>query len=345
MRSRGALAIASLRGGRRRSLLWESAKFAAIAILTAVAVLLVLDWVLFETRVVAPRLPLEDDGSPSDKLLLAARYPDVQVLHLGDSRVLYGIHPVIVSRECGCGGGFNGAFSAADLRLTGIMADRLLQKLSPKLVLIGVSQWDLSDAADIHVWGPAPELVPPWQLGEFGVSLNGAAEMREVLGAGWRLYKYRGELREALDPWSDTDDLDDPRRGFDEYRARRRLRAEDLEFRHRQWFTDFSIDGRRTEALRELLADLRGRGVQVVLVAPPMYPGFYDRVRGEVAMFRTAVEQIAREHGAAFEDVTDPGRIGLTSENFRDVVHLDEEGAERLSRHAGRVIRALVGAE
>ena len=100
-------------------------------------------------------LPSNNDGSPNDKLLLAARYRDAEVLYLGDSRVFYGVDPSIVSEACGCGPGFNGAVPAADPSLTSVMADRLLQKLSPRLLVLGVSQWELSDEADIPVDDPA----------------------------------------------------------------------------------------------------------------------------------------------------------------------------------------------
>src|SRR3712207_6849900 len=67
-------------------------------------------------------------------------------LFRSDSRVLFGISPTHVSETCGCGPGYNAAFAAADTRLTRVMADRVLEKLSPGLVVIGVSQWELSDA-------------------------------------------------------------------------------------------------------------------------------------------------------------------------------------------------------
>ncbi len=79
--------------------------FIAIALLAATAVLVMLDWFLFEALVMARRLPLGDESSPNDKLLLADRYRDANVLYLGDSRVQYGINPDVVSLECRCGPG------------------------------------------------------------------------------------------------------------------------------------------------------------------------------------------------------------------------------------------------
>jgi hypothetical protein len=325
--------------------LGASANFAAIALLTAVVGLLLLDRLLFDTPLVAPHLPVDDDSRPGDKLLLAARYRDARLLYLGDSRVLFGVNPAVVSETCRCGPGYNAAFPAADTRLTRIMAERVLRTLSPEVVVIGVSQWELSDAADIHVRQPARELVPPWRWAEFGANVEGSAEQLDAtLNSLWRVYRYRGELRTALDPSAKRAQPDDRRRGFKVYRENRRLREEHLDQRERQWFTNFSVRGHRAEALRGLLADLRARGIRVILVAPPLYPNLHTRVRRQVDQFRTAIGELAAENGAVFEDFTSPQRIGATPAHFLDVVHLNESGAERLSHALGRVIKARLDA-
>jgi hypothetical protein len=321
---------------------WESAKFTAIALLTAVAVLLLLERVLFDTPALAARLPVGGD-SPQDKLLLAARYPDTQVLYLGDSRVRTDIHPGIVSQTCACGPGFNAGFGAADLRLTSIMSDRLLQKLSPELVVISVSQWELSDGARIEVWGPARELMPPWQLRSFGVSLDEPQDVRDAIGSFWRLYKHRAKLRAAVDPGASAPRPDDTRRGFTPDRRTRQVGDDDLERVRQRFFANVSVEGNRTQALRSLIANLRQRGIQVLLVAPPLYSKLYDRVPDEVALFRSAMEQIAAENSVAFEDATDPRPIGLKAGNFRDGIHLDQAGASTFSRHLGNVIGSRFG--
>ncbi len=98
----------------------------------------------------------------------------------------------------------------------------------------------------------------------------------------------------------------------------------------------------RTEALRELVADLRDRDVRVLLVAPPLYPSFHSRVRREVDMFGAAVTELAAENGAVFEDLTEPRRSGLTQDNFVDVVHLNE-GNHQVLQRIGRAIRSHFG--
>ncbi len=325
----------------RRSL-WASTTFAVRALLMAAMTLLLVDWVLFDTPVVAPRLPVSDIRLPSNKLLLASRYLDARVLYLGDSRILHGVDPAVVSQTCGCGPGYNGAFAAADPRLTRIMADQLLRTLSPQVVVIGVSQWELSDEADVRLDRPAMALVPPWRLAEFDVNLSRTELAEATIDFTWRLYRYRGELRAAFAPSAATAPPVDPRRGFGLYDGPRRVREQDLDARQRQWFRDFSVRGRRAEALAGLLDDLRERGIRVMLVAPPLHDNFRARVRREVDTFRAAVEQLAAERGALFDDLTTSQPIGLTRDDFQDVVHLTEPGTIKLSRYLSRIIRSHV---
>ena len=313
------------------------ARFAVVALLTTVVALLLLDRALFDMPSLTARLPIDDPQTPAGKLLLADRYRDARLLFLGDSRILYGVDPAIVSRTCECGPGFNGAFSAADPRLTRIMADRLLDKMSPEVVVIGVSQWELSDAARIKLETPAPHLVPPWQLDDYGVNLEQGELVDATVGSVWRLYRYRHDVREALeDPTPNDDRL--RQRGFLEFDGPRRLGEQELKAREEQWFTDFATGGRREDALRDLIADLRERDIQVLLVAPPLHRGFHDRVRPEVGAFRAALERVAADGDALFEDLTEPQRAGIDRDEFEDIVHLDDDGAEKLSRHLGRVI-------
>ena len=324
--------------------LWDGLWFGAAALLAAAVALLLLDFALFDLPGLGRRLPFgQRGGSPSDKLLLAARYPDTQVLYLGDSRVHYGIDPAVVSESCQCGPGYNAGTPALEPGLTRVMARQVLQTLSPKLVVIGLSQWELSDGATIHAEDAARELVPPWQLGQFGLSLDPAELPRESVDAVWRLYRYRTELRQALELWTSGEQIDDPRRGFRAYGEKRRVREKDLDRREDQWFDRFSVEGRRAEALRGLLADLQRRDVAVMIVAPPLYPKFHARVRREVAAYRGAVERIAAEQGATFVDLSEARQANVTSDHFKDVVHLNEQGATRLSRELGKILRSRYG--
>ena len=327
-----------------RRCLGAGARFAAVALLTAAAVLSVLDWALFDTPAIAPRLPVDGLGLPDDKLVLAARYRDADVLYVGDSRILAGVDPSVASEACGCGPGYNAGFSAAEPRLTGIMVDRLLRTLAPEVVVIGVSPWELSDRARINLERPARQLVAPWDLDDFGVQLDPAERVEATIGAVWRLYRFRGAVRGALDPSAWTARREhELRRGFDARDGGRKPGEDEFKERADQWFSEFAVRGRRAEALGALLGDLRRGGIRVLLVAPPLHPRLHARVRREVDAFRAAMGRRAAEAGVPFEDFTAPRRIGLDVDRFLDTVHVDEEGAATFSRRLGRAIRSRLG--
>ena len=91
-------------------------------------------------------------------------------------------------------------------------------------VVISVSQWELSDRATIHVDEPTRELTLPWQLGQSGRRISDDEEARMAVGTVWRLYNYRGQLRNSLEAWAGRQPPENPRRGYLEYRENTRLR-------------------------------------------------------------------------------------------------------------------------
>jgi hypothetical protein len=161
-----------------------------------------------------------------------------------------------------------------------------------------------------------------------------------AVGTVWRLYNYRGQLRNSLEAWAGRQPPENPRRGYLEYRENTRLREKDLDSREEQFFDDFSVRGRRAQELRGLISDLRSRNIEVVLVAPPLFPRFQTRVKRQVASYTETMKQISRETGASFEDLTVPQRSGLTDKQFKDIVHLNVEGAAKYSRQIGKVLKA-----
>jgi hypothetical protein len=319
------------------------ARFVAVALLSAVLLLALLDWLLFGPPGLAFRLPYDNDSTSAiNKILLAGQYPDAQVLYLGDSRVFFGIDPKIVSQECRCGPGYNAAVPSVEPAVLRIMTQRLLERLSPRVVVIGLSQWNLSDAAKVPNRISTKRLIPSWKLAEFGVEDDTAEALREAPGAFWRLYQYRDEVREGLNAFATGVRDGEGRRGFEVFRnsdGRRQLGERDLDRREQQWFDNFSVKGEQAGELRGLLADLRARGIRAIVLAPPLHPEFEDRVRREVDRFQATTRQIATENGATFVDFTEPGEAGVKASDFLDVVHLNQPGATRLSRHLGGVIR------
>ena len=317
-----------------------------IALSAAVLVLFAVDWALFEVAGLGERLRLEDATLARSKILLASRYRDARVLHLGDSRTVTGLDPVVVSATCECGPGYNAAFSAADPVLTSIVADRVLHVLSPRAVVIGVSQWWLQDRTEQN-FGAARDIVPPWELGR----LIGVPEVRDVLSstiaAAWRVYRYRSELRTTLGLARPLpSESVDHRRGYlarpYEMRTAEATVERDAAFLKTLWFTPYAVVGRRSAALLELLEHLHDRQIRVLLVGLPLHPAVRGRVPVELARFGDALVRLATKGHASVDDLSTDD--SFAPHDFRDVVHLSVAGAEKLSRQVGARLRTVVTA-
>ena len=315
-------------------------RLAAALLLTVVLTLSGLDWALFRVGGLERRLVPTDPEAARTKLLMASRHRDARVLYVGDSRVATDIDPDTVTAVCGCGPGYNAGFGAADPRLMHLMLRRLLVNVSPVIVVVGVSQWSLSDAADIAVYGPARDLLAPWEFVRV-VGFTGPAELTSVtLGKLWTAYRYRQELRATV--MAAVGEPTIPfRRGFvprTESLAVARV-VRDVPGVWRRGFEHFDVRGRRASALRAVLDDARARGLQVMLLAPPLHPASRRILEPELRAFRSMLREIGAASGVVTEDLTDPGWLSVG--DFADNVHLNEGGALKFSRHLGERLRTL----
>lgn len=320
-----------------------SLRFVALAAVTALAILVLLDIVVVYSGLLAAQLRPSDIDSARAKLLLAGRYADARVVCVGDSRVLTAIDPAQVSAVCGCGPGYNAAFSSADPPLARVVVHRLLSRLSPDLVVMGVSPWELSDAADVKVNLRAREILAPWELAEFGEPTGRRWALLAIAETMWQMLRYRSEIRSTLIALANRQPPDD-RRGFLPLGGRQldpeRL-ATDIEVGRRRAFQHFETTGQRADALRELLSDLDRAGVRAMLVSLPLHPLFRQRVAVELGEFQRAMRQLASTAGVIYEviyeDLLSP--TWLDTSDFQDTVHVTEAGAGKVSRHLGALIR------
>lgn len=319
----------------------RGAWFLGVALVTTALTLWVIDWVLFSVVGLANYLLPQEVDSARVKLLMASRYRDSRLLYVGDSRALTDIDPQTVSATCSCGPGYNAAFSSADPALTRIVVRRLLKTLLPEAVVIGVSQWWLSDGADIKAYWPAREILPPWEVVRFGRFPSAGELMSSVMGTVWQSYHYRAELRATLMVAAGSRSLDF-RRGFLPRTASVPIaRVEQVAPIVRQrGFGGFSLNGRRADELRWLLGELRDRRLRVLLVVLPLHPVSLKLVGPEVEEFRVALTRLAAESGAGVENLTAPEWI--SAEDFSDNVHLNASGAEKFSRYLGLRVRVVL---
>src|SRR5207245_1231967 len=97
--------------------------------------------------------------------------------------------------------------------------------------------------------------------------------------------------------------------------------------------------GRRADALRQLLSELHGKNINVLVLAMPLKPDFYQAVQEHIARFEPVLRDIARQNGAAFADLSlDPN---LQSTAFWDDLHLNARGAETFSARIGPLVAQL----
>jgi hypothetical protein len=104
-----------------------------------------------------------------------------------------------------------------------------------------------------------------------------------------------------------------------------------------RWFRGWQPEGVYTEAFGELLAAWRERGLDVVVVQIPRMPAFDAAVAAKHARERDEyvriVSEAAKAAGAAFE-IVPAEEAGLDESHFRDVNHMNPDGAGIFSRHA-----------
>jgi len=99
---------------------------------------------------------------------------------------------------------------------------------------------------------------------------------------------------------------------------------------------DYQHSPGRLERLEGLIADLRSRGAQPILVMMPLHPTYYDYVHAdpqrdaEYATSAAAIEQLAETVPLIRYD--DPASAGLTSADYVDYGHLNAQGGARFSR-------------
>lgn len=104
-----------------------------------------------------------------------------------------------------------------------------------------------------------------------------------------------------------------------------------------RWFRGWKPDGVYTQAFGELLAKWEERGLDVVVLQIPRM-AWFDEAVAEMygsgqADYMRIVSDAAEATGALFEAVT-AEEAGLDGDHFRDVNHMNPEGAEMFSLYA-----------
>ncbi len=313
-------------------------KQVATAALWCVALLALLDVGLIRTPVLSDFYDSPNFDGPREKLLLAPRYADSQMLLFGDSRVLTGVDPDIFSVGCACGPAFNAGYSSADTILVHALLDRFLAVLHPRVVGIGLTYWEMSDGGHIQTAYQARTVLPPWELGPYGGLPSRSELPGAVLRSFWHLYDLRDDIRESIVNRAHGQETDF-RRGFKPEPSQAHAVGPFVRPRDTGWP---SLDSARARALRASIRELQARGIAVLLFELPYTPAMLDVVRDDVAAFHEVVGTIASEEGVPFYSMAEPEWtkddlfVGSTS------VHLNEDGARLVSYRLGQEFRAQI---
>ena len=242
----------------------------------------------------------------------------------------------------------------------------------PRLLVYGITASDLNDsrdephgprslmdAADVAVWVTARPAAAEWCVRQFAV-----ARLERL----WSLYAFRNGIRlwaadqaERLCPGACPAAAAEARaglrrsagicagHGFDPMPGQRdgslaALKAAGNPGPPFQFLDHYRLAGGHLSYLNRLLDWADARGVDVVLLDMPVSADLDQRLHpAEFAAYRAALAEVERSRGVRVER---PAReaLGLTDDDFADIVHLNMRGAGRLSAWLrGRLDNGRVG--
>jgi hypothetical protein len=278
---------------------------------------------------------------PAAKLALAARYTDTRTLFVGDSTVLTGVMPTVVTETCECGGGFNAAFAYSSPWLTAAMTRRLIERSDPRLVVVSVAPWDLRSSLR-YTGGPyALDLLSPEESAALGVPIDASGTVDAKVGQVWSAYGRRALVQEWLASFVPGHRYDDTERGY--YfvpgsllsRAQLETAAASLDLGPSDPPT---ASGPGASVIRSLLQDLRARGIAVAILIPPLHPAASELAGPYIERSDAALRELAASVAAPVIDC----RSAPAAADFRDIGHLNRTGAAKFSSCVGSTISALV---
>lgn len=251
----------------------------------------------------------------------------IQVLILGSSHAYWGVNPAFMSLK-----GFNAAYSSQDFFYDRLLFDKFLNRLTNlKYLIVPISYFSMT--------GKLKETIEPWRAKNYVIYYGilfepQVADFSEMLtfrlGTNIeRLYSYyiKGESPETASKlgWgTDHKSGGDPNLLEDGISASKRhtadLDKEKLTIRQ------------NVENLNEMAAEANKRGIKVILFTPPAYKTYVERLNErQLKLMRTSVDDLmARYPNIQYVDyLTD---TAFVKEDFYDSDHLNEIGAEKLTR-------------
>ena len=303
-----------------------------------IALVLPLAFAEVAVRSIEDRLPIPDGwGTPEIPYKLGL-LPEAgaDVLVLGSSVTDAGVDPSLLDALAPTERGtFNGSLGAGTLEMVAVAARELwLPALKPKVVVLGVVSRDLN-ANDPNQAETQQRFFDGMQVEALVGTENLAERLDRTLADTFALWRHRASLRsftalrgEAPPGWSSALSEDDGQyRLFaeQEYEPTEAL----FDFIKEGPLADWAIGQANLDAIRDIVKAAQGVGARVLLVDMPThedYVGLHPRGVSDVARYRAALQELADEL-----EVPLMRSDGFGDEDFADVVHLNEHGAEHLT--------------
>ncbi|MEZ5409875.1 MAG: D-alanyl-lipoteichoic acid biosynthesis protein DltD [Acidimicrobiales bacterium] len=306
----------------------------------ALSVLVTLLVVEGAARVVAPYLEPVGRWPRADytghEKGLAARAGDLDLLVLGSSVVGRDISPDRLRDIGGPAVGYNYWLAGPPMRSIDLLAtDVVLQRVSPSVVLLGVTMREFVDGPSARAHLEALRQSPGFQAASG--RLGWIDRLDDRLQQVSVLARHRTDFRDpvALVHNIQAEPLVPEQLGADGYlldRGDDHLADEPAAHvaQEQAVMAGYEVNPADVDALRHLLEVLRDRGVEVLVVNLPVTERFIamaDDRRADYEAYLRQVRAAAEEGGAAWLDTMDrpwPDRL------FADVNHLNNQGAARL---------------
>lgn len=283
-------------------------------------------------RVAAPRLPEPLQWYSTFAQVKAGQLAGLEangkapaVVFIGSSSVATAFDPAVFREVDPCGRtAYNAALTGASPQINEMwLPDAVLAHTQPTTVVIGLASRDMTPDQDISSYQNqlATRTDPLAELDRRAADVSAMVRYRSVLREPRRWFASGADDSPEIDP-----DGFDRRRGHDPYKIGDYGPGR---------FDPFEISSDERAALERTLADLRERGIDVVIADMAVSVDYVHAHAGgqeDLDRFHQEIERIAREGGATFVDLT--GAASAITE-FSDPIHVNAEGS-------GRVTRALV---
>lgn len=249
----------------------------------------------------------------------------LDLVFTGTSQSYHGIDPEVIDEHLGTRTYNAGIPAGIPTLQRRWLFDAVLPELDVDTVVWAISSVDMNAAR--------PQEMAPVYDSAFTTREGLLADVDRWLSDRLELFRQRRSLADPRS-WFAGDDPVNEARSVLLSSGKRRPGSENTTAAERRRIRrdvigDFEVGGRMSHAMRETVEDLRGRGIDVILVWLPEAPRFVDLLPDPSDQQRAKAEAVRLAHDldVPLVDVSD----GFDDGDFIDFTHLSGEASQRLS--------------